>query len=543
MTGGYTMKEKNIQELAIRMGLITVEDMCQYTIAQLVVKIANKVNELVDEVWRFESDVQEILKTQNENIQYLLGEGLHLEVGNIFDGWVQDGTFDALLNHSALKSVNDRIDETNAQLSQKVNHVTVEEFGVIGDGITDDTEKLQQAINFACENSLTLTCKTGKTFYTSSPLVISKGFYLDFANSTIKSSGDTSIIVNIPAGEAIDTQSFIKRLTIDCEKNSKGLSITAKRCYLENLYFKNIHNVGLSIDGGYEVTVSNCNFRGVSPTNKAIVVNTTDIYIEHCFGTDNNVFIENNASGNIFESCHAWIYTPSVLPNSIFIDLAVSGLVTNCVSDTYYIGFKCRTIGTSRIANSNFIINPEYYNKSNYSEPPIFIYFDGERAYRTSIINNWVSFPDTSLTGYDVPGKLYNIDKINVQGQVYGNTGYNVDMFNTCKVMLSNAPGNISTKQSYVIRKNGRVTLKCCFAFDGSIPSSETVIFTLPDGMRPFQNFYGFGHMGTNIDNISKTCHVFIESNGDVKVKNASGDNSMSQGLVVLEFDTWEPGI
>ena len=121
MTGGYIMKEKNIQELAIRMGLITVEDMCQYTIAQLVVKIANKVNGLVDEVWRFETDVQEILKTQNENIQYLLGEGLLLEVENIFDGWIQDGTFDTLLNQSALKKVNDRIDETNAQLSDVIN--------------------------------------------------------------------------------------------------------------------------------------------------------------------------------------------------------------------------------------------------------------------------------------------------------------------------------------------------------------------------------------------------------------------------------------
>ena len=41
------MKEKNIQELAIRMGLISVEDMCQYTIAQLVYMIANKLNELI----------------------------------------------------------------------------------------------------------------------------------------------------------------------------------------------------------------------------------------------------------------------------------------------------------------------------------------------------------------------------------------------------------------------------------------------------------------------------------------------------------------
>ena len=107
------MKEKNIRELAKRMGLVTVEDMCQYTIAQLVVKIANKVNELVNEVWRFETDVQEIMKSQNENIQYLLGEGLHLEVGNIFDGWIKDGTFDRLINQSAYKKISDSVSQVN----------------------------------------------------------------------------------------------------------------------------------------------------------------------------------------------------------------------------------------------------------------------------------------------------------------------------------------------------------------------------------------------------------------------------------------------
>ena len=121
MSGGYTMKEKNIRELAKRMGLITVENMCQYTIPQLVLMVANKVNELIDGVGQFESDVDEIVKSQNEKIQHLLGEGLLLEVENVFNGWFKDGTFDTLINQSALKKVNERIDETKVQLSQKLD--------------------------------------------------------------------------------------------------------------------------------------------------------------------------------------------------------------------------------------------------------------------------------------------------------------------------------------------------------------------------------------------------------------------------------------
>ena len=132
------MKEKNIRELAKRMKLITVEDVNQYTIAQLVYMIANKVNELLDEVWQFEDDVKESLKTQNENIQYLLDEGLLLEVGKIFDSWDKDGTFDRLINEKALKRVNGRIDETNARLLQEKQELTNRIDGIIAlpDGTT-----------------------------------------------------------------------------------------------------------------------------------------------------------------------------------------------------------------------------------------------------------------------------------------------------------------------------------------------------------------------------------------------------------------------
>lgn len=186
------MKEKNIRELAKRMGLITVENMCQYTIAELVVMVANKVNELVGEVWRFETVVQEILKTQNENIQYLLGKGLLLEVESVFDGWVQDGTFDILLNQSALKKVNDRIDKTNAQLSEiKTNHLTVsvKDFGAKGDGVSDDRLAIQTAINSLIGTGGVVYFPTTEAFYLLKSRHETKDCCLYIPDSNIKLKG------------------------------------------------------------------------------------------------------------------------------------------------------------------------------------------------------------------------------------------------------------------------------------------------------------------------------------------------------------------
>lgn len=127
---------EKIQNLAVSLQLVTVEDMRKHSLPQLVTMIANKLNELMNEVHRFETDVIEMVETQNENIQYLLGEGLHLEVATVFEGWLEDGTFDTLINQTALKQVNDRIDKTNAQLSE-IKNTTIEAIEVVTNAQTD----------------------------------------------------------------------------------------------------------------------------------------------------------------------------------------------------------------------------------------------------------------------------------------------------------------------------------------------------------------------------------------------------------------------
>ena len=94
-----------IKNVAQRLGIITVEDMERYTALELMMMIANKLKEC-----------QEIVNEHSDKIHHLLDEELVSEVERIFNEWLQDGTFDTLINQTALKKVNERIDETNTQL-------------------------------------------------------------------------------------------------------------------------------------------------------------------------------------------------------------------------------------------------------------------------------------------------------------------------------------------------------------------------------------------------------------------------------------------
>ena len=516
-----------------------------YTQQEINSKLIQKIDEVIDNC-----------NTAYEFIEWMKNEGLPDEVIKTLVQWKEDGTLDTIINQKILGDINNKVDtfkeevnnnvnnfktEFNSKLDIIANCVYVESFEKIAPEV-DDTARLQRAIDYAGENRLKLVCKGSNYFECSSTINITNYFDLDFSKAYLKSNAGVGI--NITVNGSTPIQCKIKNLMIDCQNCNTGMSVNARRVYLENIYFFNINNIGLSLDSGYEIDVSKCNFRGLTPTNKAIVIKTTDNYIHDCYGTDNNIFVEVNAAGNVIENCHAWIFTNIILPNSVFANLIVSAHVDKCVIDTYSIGIKLPRSSTSRITGCDLIIHPAYYKKEIYSIPPTFIHFTGDsgNVYRTVISNNRISFPSKAETGYDIEGNLYNIPKELVMCEVKGNTGYYVDFCNNVKTILTPSDVNLSTRTSYAIRKDNRVSLKCYCAFE-SIPSTDTVIFTLPEGMRPFQNFYGFGVMGTNIDNISKPMYVFIESNGNVKVKNATGDSTMAQGIIILDFDVWQPGI
>lgn len=118
-----------IKDVVQRWGVITVEDMERYTALELILMIANKVNEF-----------NETINDQNEKIQHLLSEGLLSEVEQIFNEWAQDGTFDRLINESALQDVNNRVESVRSRT------LYMEEILRDKDE-TDDTGRIRRAFD------------------------------------------------------------------------------------------------------------------------------------------------------------------------------------------------------------------------------------------------------------------------------------------------------------------------------------------------------------------------------------------------------------
>lgn len=104
-----TKDVSKITDIAIKLNLITADDICQYSVVELVYKIINKVNEVI-----------EVIGIQNDDIQSLLNEGMPEEVMAHFNKILADGTLETFINQTVLANINQKVNQTDATLKTKV---------------------------------------------------------------------------------------------------------------------------------------------------------------------------------------------------------------------------------------------------------------------------------------------------------------------------------------------------------------------------------------------------------------------------------------
>lgn len=257
---------EKIRTLAFSMNLITVEDMCKHSIHQLVLMIATKVNELIEHLKTFEGSVNETLETQNNNIKYLLDEGLLQEVLKVFDGWMSDGTFEELINQTALSNINDKVDSITLLMPPPS---TLEE----------NTKKLQSLLDIAKTGKHSIKIKIPKGTYDLHTCVI-------YSNTTIEMTNETKIIHHLTPYFNPETNT---------NKNINILFMNAKPFDNEDSNITKYNgNSNIHITGGVLDCYSTflfCHGRNITIENVRLLNAKADHYIQ--IGACENVLIKN----------------------------------------------------------------------------------------------------------------------------------------------------------------------------------------------------------------------------------------------------------
>ena len=249
---------KNVMNL----GLITEDDVKRLTAIELMMLIIERTNGLLNHVEIIDVKLANLL----ENIRTTTLEALN--------EWTQDGTFDELINQSALKAVNDRIDETNAQLSRVLaknlrlvskadseystimsaveaggdtadNPITI----IVASGTYEEQVYIKQwtRINLVGTNKKDCIVVNHGGSYTDEPLITAGERYI--ANITFRATHEKSTTTN---------KNLWKSYAFHGDKSSGGDGTTL----VENCRFESYHNasVGLGIYNNQTFHFKNCEF-------------------------------------------------------------------------------------------------------------------------------------------------------------------------------------------------------------------------------------------------------------------------------------------
>ena len=364
---------KEIIQALINQGIITATDIQRMTTLELLLTIIGRVNELHD-----------LTKEGLEAVQRLLDKGIQEEVIAKLEEWKQDGTFDTLINQSALKTINDRVDETSAQLSQVAINVHNYKELVVGDDWTD-------AINKAIEVATTAPSAIRRVYLPAGEY-LTQGVALP-SNITFFGAGKNHTILKLIKGDKSvnrkclitnndwcnsNTDIHVSDMTLDYNEaytiNDKNLAGNGWSCLLlahtthstiRNVYAKNavIHCIDISSKeydpDGYKtnqdvrpyrsshILIENCEAEGGGDDN--ITTHHSDyITIRDCYS--------HNPKGGAFRMGTDGKNRKNT--NCIEIDDGSSFVtVENCLSVGGYAGFEVKAHNTAPASSNIRLIN------------------------------------------------------------------------------------------------------------------------------------------------------------------------------------------
>lgn len=399
------------------------------------------------------------------------------------------------------------------------NEINPMNFGCYGDGVHNDTIKLQNALNYAKNNNKLFKSTPNKTYLITQPIEI--GDVTSFWNKSIIKTLDN--ITMITHNSTNENKHICDGLIIDCNNtNSNALEcINSHGFNLNNLIIKNLNKIGLIVDSGsYEFDVNNTIIYGTGTDNDSIGIlyKTSDCTFNNIIMKDVHIAIDNRGGGRFTgNNIHPWILNTIIEPNSIaYRSQSNSSFnLSQCQSDSYHYPFYVadNTGPVMQINNFN-----AYWQTFVQTEDVI-----GENIPVVFYGSNSASYSKASISNLRVSGLIWNAGKAKLSNrddfcaQITGSTTTNIDN-DIALTSLTNIYNDIVPSVNKLTKSGNTISLLLKL----TIPSANTgniILGNIPyffrDGSEQYQDTIS---LLNESGNVFKTVPLTIATNGNVNI-------------------------
>lgn len=389
---------------------------------------------------------------------------------------IRNITNDDVVDDARIIALNDSGNNLIAELV--FDDVDVNQFGAKGDGITDDSTKLQNAISTAKSLGRKIVSSSDKTYLVSYSLELDD-LVVDFNNSTIK----TGTAIDIITINSDNYYGKIENIVIDMNSIATcGIRITkGRKKEFNNITIINNTNIGVDFVSGYEVLFHNSHISGNSSSTSSVGIElrSSDSHFTDVIIIDCNTAIKAHTVTDILTRVHAWILSAPILTNSKFIDFVGSPVLqlTDCYSDTFKYTFY-GTSGTPQINVKGLIVNYNgtIYNTETYNSNPVICYFNSADN------NKYINITDSFFKGddTDLSPSFTNTEFL---GNYSSNTSFGITSDLT--LSLTDIAVGLTEITNTISKENDRVTINALFSYDASVTSGDITIGRLNAVLKP----------------------------------------------------------
>lgn len=260
---------------------------------------------------------------------------------------------------------------------------TVKAYGAKGDGVTDDTTAIQQAIDANANGAVAFP---PGTYLISDTIKINQRCSLHFYGVTIKAAKTMSAMFSV---ESINIGSTLKAISFNgyrattFDLNCKAsVGIYADGLSISGINFESLPDnaVGIYIKNqSYldDIMMSN---HGSTSGTVGIDIKGHDCRLKHIDMSNIEVGISISGNDIFVDDYHPWSVLPPEENNSVGIRInnAKGTVISNYYADTCYKCFEISGLDAyTTVSNMMIYFNHDYYNDANESPAPYIYYFKG----------------------------------------------------------------------------------------------------------------------------------------------------------------------